>query len=121
MIRKKTDSGWWEGELQAKGRRKQVGWFPATYVKILQGGRNSGRNTPVSGARIEMSEQVLDKVISLYPYKALNDDELSFEKDDIISVLGRDEPEWWRGELNGITGLFPSNYVGPFVKSGKMK
>lgn len=60
-----------------------------------------------------------DKVIALYPYKAQNDDELSFDKDDIISVLGRDEPEWWRGELNGLTGLFPSNYVGPFVTSGK--
>lgn len=60
----------------------------------------------------------LDKVIALYPYKAINDDELSFEKDDIISVLGKDEPEWWRGELNGIVGLFPSNYVGPFA-SGK--
>ncbi|KAH8366469.1 hypothetical protein KR084_010116 [Drosophila pseudotakahashii] len=118
MIRKKTDSGWWEGELQAKGRRRQIGWFPATYVKVLQGGRNSGRNTPVSGSRIEMTEQILDKVIALYPYKAQNDDELSFEKDDIISVLGRDEPEWWRGELNGLSGLFPSNYVGPFVTSG---
>nr|NP_001246118.1 dynamin associated protein 160, isoform D [Drosophila melanogaster]AFH03792.1 dynamin associated protein 160, isoform D [Drosophila melanogaster] len=117
MIRKKTDSGWWEGELQAKGRRRQIGWFPATYVKVLQGGRNSGRNTPVSGSRIEMTEQILDKVIALYPYKAQNDDELSFDKDDIISVLGRDEPEWWRGELNGLSGLFPSNYVGPFVTS----
>ncbi|XP_004521766.1 intersectin-1 isoform X2 [Ceratitis capitata] len=120
MIRKKTDSGWWEGELQAKGRRRQIGWFPATYVKVLQGGRNSGRNTPVSGSRIEMTEQILDKVIALYTYKAQNDDELSFEKDDIISVLGRDEPEWWRGELNGLSGLFPSNYVGPFVTSGNV-
>lgn len=55
----------------------------------------------------------------MYPYKALNDDELSFEPDDIISVLSRDEPDWWRGELNGITGLFPSNYVRTFVSSGK--
>ncbi|KNC21630.1 hypothetical protein FF38_13715, partial [Lucilia cuprina] len=59
MIRKKTDSGWWEGELQAKGRRRQIGWFPATFVKVLQGGRNSGRNTPVSGSRIEMTETIL--------------------------------------------------------------
>lgn len=61
MIRKKTSTGWWEGELQAKGRRRQIGWFPATYVKVLQGGRNSGRNTPVSGSRVEMSEQILGK------------------------------------------------------------
>ncbi|XP_073826411.1 dynamin associated protein 160 isoform X4 [Musca autumnalis] len=120
MIRKKTETGWWEGELQAKGRKRQIGWFPATYVKVLQGGRNSGRNTPVSGSRVEMTETILDKVIALYPYKAQNDDELSFDKDDIISVLGRDEPEWWRGELNGLTGLFPSNYVGPFVTSGNV-
>ncbi|XP_063699833.1 intersectin-2 [Culicoides brevitarsis] len=118
MIRKKTDSGWWEGELQAKGRRRQVGWFPATYVKLMQSGRISGRTTPVSSGKIEYSEVIIDKVIALYPYKAINDDELSFEKDDIISVLGKDEPEWWRGELNGIVGLFPSNYVGPFA-SGK--
>lgn len=59
MIRKKTDSGWWEGELQARGRRRQIGWFPATYVKVLQSGRLSGRSTPVSGGKIPMSEAVL--------------------------------------------------------------
>lgn len=131
MIRKKTDSGWWEGELQGRGRRRQIGWFPATYVKVLQSGRLSGRSTPVSGGKIQMNEAILgkiqfwlsnkycfkiifsrfnvEKVIALYPYKAQNDDELSFEKDDIISVMGRDEPEWWRGECQGLTGLFPSN------------
>ncbi|KAK8739492.1 hypothetical protein OTU49_003355, partial [Cherax quadricarinatus] len=45
MIRKKTASGWWEGELQAKGKKRQIGWFPATYVKVLGG---SSRSTPVS-------------------------------------------------------------------------
>jgi len=70
MIRKKTDSGWWEGELQAKGRRRQIGWFPATYVKVLQGGRNSGRNTPVSGSRIEMTEQILGGFSDIRLYEA---------------------------------------------------
>ena len=38
QVRKKMDSGWWEGELQAKGqKKKQVGWFPASYVKPLGG------------------------------------------------------------------------------------
>lgn len=102
----------------------------------------SGRSTPLSSSKINLHETVIgkfknneiaqgklkvylifflfvDKVQALYPYKALNDDELSFEPDDIISVLTRDEPDWWRGELNGITGLFPSNYVRTFVSSGK--
>ncbi|KAF5294447.1 hypothetical protein FQR65_LT01573 [Abscondita terminalis] len=117
MIRKKTDSGWWEGELQAKGRKRQVGWFPASYVKILNSsGRTSGRTTPVSTTRIQQ-EVVIDKVVALYPYSAANPDELSFSKDDIISVTAREEPSWWRGELNGVSGLFPSNYVAPLQQS----
>ncbi|KAL7034026.1 hypothetical protein ACKWTF_007823 [Chironomus riparius] len=119
MIRKRSESGWWEGELQSKGRRRQLGWFPATYVKILAGGRMSGRSTPLSSSKIDLHEAVIDKVQAMYPYRALNDDELSFEPDDIISVTSRDEPDWWKGELNGITGLFPSNYVRAFVSSGK--
>lgn len=59
MIRKKTDSGWWEGELQARGRRRQIGWFPATYVKVMTSGRLSGRSTPVSGGKIQMNEAIL--------------------------------------------------------------
>ena len=49
QIRKKSDSGWWEGESQVKGKKKQVGWFPASYVKALAGtgsGGSSARSTP---------------------------------------------------------------------------
>lgn len=35
LIRRKMDSGWWEGEIQIKGKKKQFGWFPASYVKPL--------------------------------------------------------------------------------------
>jgi intersectin len=78
----------------------------------------SDRSTPQTSPNFPHAH-FADKVQAMYPYKALNDDELSFEPDDIISVLSRDEPDWWRGELNGITGLFPSNYVRTFVSSGK--
>ncbi|CAG4980589.1 unnamed protein product [Parnassius apollo] len=118
VVRKKADSGWWEGELQAKGRNRQIGWFPASYVKVLQStGRASGRTTPVlSKMDTVPSETVIDKVIALYPYTAQNADELSFEKDDIIAVTDRSQdPAWWQGELRGMTGLFPSNYVTKLV------
>ncbi|CAG9790661.1 unnamed protein product [Diatraea saccharalis] len=62
------------------------------------------------------AETVIDKVIALYPYAAQNADELSFEKDDIIAVTDRSQdPAWWQGELRGMTGLFPSNYVTKLV------
>ncbi len=39
--------------------------------------------------------------------------ELAFMKGDVIVILDKDtDPEgWWKGSLNGKTGLFPHNYV----------
>ena len=28
-------------------------------------------------------------------------------------MTGKDEEAWWKGECNGKTGVFPSNYVEP--------
>merc|ERR1719333_1425661 len=45
IIKKKSDTGWWQVELQAggKGKKRSVDWFPASYVKLLAGGEsNSG-------------------------------------------------------------------------------
>lgn len=54
---------------------------------------------------------VVCQVIGMYDYIAQNDDELPFGKGQIINVLSREDPDWWKGELNGSVGLFPSNYV----------
>ncbi len=51
-------------------------------------------------------------VLALYTYMATSDDELSFHKGSVLTVLSK-EGEWWQGELNGQVGLFPSNYVQP--------
>uniref|UniRef100_A0A4W5N7U6 Intersectin-1 n=1 Tax=Hucho hucho TaxID=62062 RepID=A0A4W5N7U6_9TELE len=93
LIRKKNPGGWWEGELQARGKKRQIGWFPANYVKLLS------------------PSITVCQVIGMYDYMAQNDDELPFGKGQIINVLSREDPDWWKGELNGSVGLFPSNYV----------
>ena len=41
----------------------------------------------------------------------MNDDEISFFADDVISVFQKDDVGWWTGEANGKVGLFPSNFV----------
>nr|XP_031841629.1 intersectin-1 isoform X3 [Nomia melanderi] len=110
MIRKKTDSGWWEGELQARGKKRQIGWFPASYVKPLTS--SSNRSTPVShGYQDSPTDPNVERVMALYPYQAQNEDELSFEKGDVIVVTAKEDTAWWKGELNGVSGVFPSNYV----------
>lgn len=47
----------------------------------------------------------------MYDYKAASGDEISFLKGQLINVFNNDDSDWWKGELNGITGLFPTNYV----------
>ncbi|XP_068201300.1 intersectin-1-like [Palaemon carinicauda] len=148
MIRKKTASGWWEGELQAKGKKRQIGWFPATYVKVLGG---SSRSTPVSMELTNREDAPPDDVVApmnpnpitqvtispptdepmsgpndasngfaeqveaLYPYNAMNDDELTFEAGAIISVIDKEDAAWWKGTIGGLIGVFPSNYVQPYT------
>ncbi|XP_078265824.1 intersectin-1 isoform X3 [Rhinoraja longicauda] len=109
LIRKRNAGGWWEGELQARGKKRQIGWFPANYVKLLSPG--TSKSTPTEAAKPPVTANVLFQVIGMYDYIAQNDDELAFAKGQIIGVLNKDDPDWWKGELNSVAGLFPSNYV----------
>ena len=51
------------------------------------------------------------QVIAIYDYIAANGDEMSFSKGQLINVFDKNNPDWWRGEINGVSGLFPTNYV----------
>uniref|UniRef100_A0A8C4QDY9 SH3 domain-containing protein n=1 Tax=Eptatretus burgeri TaxID=7764 RepID=A0A8C4QDY9_EPTBU len=50
-------------------------------------------------------------VVGLYNYTAHNCDEISFCVGQVITVTKKQHSDWWEGELGGVTGLFPSNYV----------
>jgi len=49
--------------------------------------------------------------IALYDYEAGDDDEISFDPDDVITNLEFVDEGWWRGTCRGVNGLFPANYV----------
>ncbi|XP_016963845.1 rho guanine nucleotide exchange factor 7 isoform X3 [Drosophila biarmipes] len=46
-----------------------------------------------------------------YSFSGSNNDELCFQKGDVITVTQREDGGWWEGTLNEKTGWFPSNYV----------
>jgi len=119
LIRKKTDTGWWQGELQAggKGKKRAVGWFPASYVQVKGGGGEDKKESPVASepAKTEAA-QGSEKVVALFAYSGQYEDELTFEAGEEITIVAKDEEAWWRGEINGRTGVFPSNYVEPVQK-----
>ncbi|XP_069995446.1 abl interactor 2 isoform X4 [Penaeus vannamei] len=57
----------------------------------------------------------LEKVIAVYDYTADKEDELSFSENAVIYVIKKNDDGWWEGVMNGVTGLFPGNYVEPLM------
>lgn len=57
-------------------------------------------------------EQVIRQVRAAYDFVGEGESDLSFYAGDVINVLD-DSDDWYRGELNGAVGLFPSNFVEP--------
>ncbi|KAM6307562.1 abl interactor 2 isoform 31-T31 [Aegotheles albertisi] len=53
----------------------------------------------------------LEKVVAIYDYTKDKDDELSFQEGAIIYVIKKNDDGWYEGVMNGVTGLFPGNYV----------
>ncbi|CAB1457351.1 unnamed protein product [Pleuronectes platessa] len=101
VVLAKNSTGWWLGELQARGKKRQRGWFHSSHVKLL--GPTSTKPSP--------SPLPVCQVIAMYDYAAASRDELSFSKGQLISILDKTNPDWWKAEVNGVTGLLPTNYV----------
>uniref|UniRef100_A0A672T555 Abl interactor 1-like n=1 Tax=Sinocyclocheilus grahami TaxID=75366 RepID=A0A672T555_SINGR len=53
----------------------------------------------------------LEKVVAIYDYAKDKDDELSFMEGAIIYIIKKNDDGWFEGVSNGVTGLFPGNYV----------
>ncbi len=56
---------------------------------------------------------VKEQCLVLFPYTALNDDELSLAEGQVINIVAREVEDkgWWKGELDGKVGVFPDNFV----------
>ncbi|XP_019750084.1 rho guanine nucleotide exchange factor 7a isoform X1 [Hippocampus comes] len=62
---------------------------------------------------LDMSENSGQQLLvkARFNFLQTNEDELTFNKGDIIGVTRQEDGGWWEGTLNGKTGWFPSNYV----------
>ncbi|CAP27675.1 Protein CBR-PIX-1 [Caenorhabditis briggsae] len=46
-----------------------------------------------------------------FMFEGTNNDELSFDKDAVITITQKLDDGWWEGTHEGVTGWFPSGYV----------
>ncbi|XP_063911799.1 SH3 domain-containing kinase-binding protein 1-like isoform X2 [Zophobas morio] len=111
------EEGWWRGLLNGK-----EGVFPSNFVEEIVPvptkintsrenlTNNSGSHEPVPPL---FAKPVKTFCEVKFPYKAQNEDELTLREGDLVTLISKDgqDPGWWKGELNGLVGVFPDNFV----------
>ncbi|XP_026157140.1 cytoplasmic protein NCK2-like [Mastacembelus armatus] len=128
VVMEKCSDGWWRGSSGG-----QVGWFPSNYVQeengevapVDPGYQRAGGVTEASSGQ-STGGSVLHTVQTLYPFSSDVDEELNFDKGEVMEVIEKPEndPEWWRCRSSrGLVGLVPKNYVvvlsdGPSLHAG---
>lgn len=145
----RKEDGWFEGELVTTGKRgvfpdnfvKQIKSVAKPLVfnsspddkkkpiipqhhphphhqqQQLQQQPQQPQPKPISSPPIGMA-QFQAKV--LYSYIPVNEDELSIQENDIVTVLRLVEDGWYEGVFNGKRGVFPSNYVEKLEKPDEL-
>jgi hypothetical protein len=85
-----SQQDWWFGQVNDRS-----GWFPSACVTL--------DNATADGN---------EYYVSIYAFATQETGDLSFEIGDLIRVTKR-EVEWWTGEIDGRSGIFPANFVRP--------
>lgn len=95
----KVDENWWIGE----NKLGAVGLFPKDYVEVEGETKSEIKSESSSGSKTAIAQ---------YSYEAGDDDELSFEENEIITGVEFPSEDWWSGKnAKGAFGLFPASYV----------
>ncbi|XP_044141888.1 cytoplasmic protein NCK2 [Bufo gargarizans] len=128
IVMEKCSDGWWRGTHNG-----QVGWFPSNYVveEVDEATADSPSFLSLrKGATLSNGQntKILHVVQTLYPFSSVTEEELNFEKGEIMEVVEKPEndPEWWKCKnSSGQIGLVPKNYVvilndGPSINSSHM-
>ncbi|KAI8483615.1 Jouberin [Branchiostoma belcheri] len=95
-------------QAQRADHRKRRGDPPRVTFDL--GSAKKGPSVSVRANRA--TSPLRQTVVALYDYQANRSDELIIQRGDRITVLYKDNENWWFGELeDGQQGFFPSNYI----------
>ncbi|XP_035179752.1 SH3 domain-containing protein 19 isoform X2 [Oxyura jamaicensis] len=99
----KIDAEWYRGKC---GNR--TGIFPASFVKVVIDvpEESKRKKTPCSSPSIKGP-----RCIARFEYIGDHRDELSFSEGETIILKEYVNEEWAKGELRGVSGIFPLNFV----------
>ena len=105
-----------------KTRSSSSGSYVSAHTEVQEAGNSLGSsliNKPPDAASQQPSKP--ERGLVLFPYTAQNDDELTLEQGQTILITSRevDDKGWWKGEVDGKTGLFPENFVKRIVEEDR--
>ncbi|KJH42579.1 SH3 domain protein [Dictyocaulus viviparus] len=92
------------------------GYNAALDIRDSSTGNNNqmkgGQESPLKSVK---SSSMASCAVAKFSYDPRLDDELKLVRGDTIRVFDKSSDGWWKGENNGRTGWFPSNYVEEIV------
>ena len=107
---KQSTSGWRPG-FSSVGKRGTLHQYGRTRPPEMTFSMDGKPSFMVQEPTVKASS-TSEVVVALYDYSAQRSDEISFTKNDVVSVIFKDNENWWLGRLeNGREGFFPANYV----------
>jgi len=111
------DEDWWLG-VNARG---ESGLFPRNYVELIASDEAEESPAPIHQVQLEPEREISaapkplrsdgPTATALYDYEAAEDNEIGFPEGAKITNIEFPDEDWWHGEYNGESGLFPANYV----------
>ncbi|KAM3603492.1 uncharacterized protein V6R79_023476 [Siganus canaliculatus] len=106
-----------EETSQPQRREKSAGNVANLVQRMSTIGIPTGGFLPQPPAAAKKPKKRQCKV--LFDYQPMNEDELELKVGEIVEITEEVEEGWWSGNLNGKSGLFPSNFVKEVDGSGE--
>ncbi|ELU16231.1 hypothetical protein CAPTEDRAFT_105924, partial [Capitella teleta] len=99
----------------------RTGSFPLIFVDIIEGSveaekpapekKHSKNSSYTSDNTRSQDSEVTPYGKTLFPFYAENDNELTFDSNEIVTLVCHVDEQWTEGELDGQRGIFPRSYV----------
>ncbi|XP_038173485.2 E3 ubiquitin-protein ligase SH3RF2-like [Arvicola amphibius] len=88
-------------------------WYDADYVMtgVKEFGRSGGFHFHFLPISAEEDAELVPRAKALCNYRGKNPGDLKFNKGDVILLRRQLDENWYQGEINGISGIFPASSV----------
>jgi hypothetical protein len=100
----------------------QKGWFPKTYIQQVEGNycapnmKSLVFDIKILTFYLSLQRVERFKARALFAYTSQNKGELSVERGDIVDILEKSDPQWWKAQTSTATGMLPATYMEEYVE-----